>query len=153
MGDRREVELALDRGRTLLERLPYPTNATNHFVVDPGKFDYYSMDAYRVLGEDQHAGRLADEVIRAGTNADGTERAPMRCAEARITLGVTSARSGDLEQAVHLGVQSLLGDRKSLPHLLMASHELASALAVRYPNETATRDYLEHLRELGGRPR
>lgn len=85
MGDRREVELALDRGRTLLERLPYPTNATNHFVVDPGKFDYYSMDAYRVLCEDQHAGRLADEVIRAGTNADGTERAPMRCAEARIT--------------------------------------------------------------------
>ena len=42
--------------------------------------------------EDNLAGNLADEVIRASTDLDGTERAPMRLAEARITLGVVAAR-------------------------------------------------------------
>jgi hypothetical protein len=32
------------------------------------------------------AENLADEVIRASTDFDGTERAPMRLAEARITF-------------------------------------------------------------------
>jgi len=32
LGDRRQVEVALDQGRNLLESLPYPTNLDNHFV-------------------------------------------------------------------------------------------------------------------------
>src|SRR3954452_19725604 len=51
VGDRRQVEVALDAGRRLLERLPYPTNLDNHFVVDPAKYDFYAMDCYRVMGE------------------------------------------------------------------------------------------------------
>jgi hypothetical protein len=43
------------------------------------------------------AENLADEVIQASTDFDGRERAPMRLAEARITLGVIRAREGDLE--------------------------------------------------------
>jgi hypothetical protein len=41
--------------------------------------------------------------IRAATDFDGTERAPMRSAEARITLGVVAARQGDVEEAVSQG--------------------------------------------------
>jgi hypothetical protein len=40
---------------------------------------------------------LATEVIRSNSDFDGTERAPMRSAEAWITLGVVAARRGDLE--------------------------------------------------------
>ncbi|MDX6418373.1 MAG: hypothetical protein QOG28_2993 [Trebonia sp.] len=42
------------------------------------------------------AQNLADEVIRTHTDFDGRERAPMRMAEARVTLGVVRARDGDL---------------------------------------------------------
>ncbi|MFD0596173.1 XRE family transcriptional regulator [Catellatospora coxensis] len=50
IGDRRQVEVALDQGRTLLESLPYPDDLNNHFVVDPAKFDFYAMDGYRLVG-------------------------------------------------------------------------------------------------------
>ena len=113
---------APDRGRTrpgrrLLDSMPYPENLDHHFVVDPTKFDFYAMDCYRQLAEDKMAENLADEVIRASTDFDGTERAPMRIAEARITLGVVAARQGDIEQAVHHGEHALAGQRKSLPSL------------------------------------
>ncbi|NUK09177.1 XRE family transcriptional regulator [Streptomyces lunaelactis] len=145
VGDRRQTEVALDRGRKLLEGMPYPENLDHHFVVDPSKFDFYAMDCYRLLGEDRFAENLAHEVIRAGTDFDGTERAPMRMAEARITLGVVAARQGDLDQAVNYGAWALKGDRQSLPSLLMVSRELAAIVNRDYASEAAGRQYLDHL--------
>jgi len=136
MGDRRQTEVALDKGRRLLESLPYPENLDHHFVVDPTKFDYYAMDCYRTLGVNAMAETLADEVIQASTDFDGRERAPMRLTEARITLGVVKAREGDLEGAVDLGRRALSGDRKSLPSLLMVSRDLTKVLNDRYSGET-----------------
>jgi hypothetical protein len=46
--------VALDKGRRLLESLPYPENLDHHFVVDP-----------MTLGVNEMAEHLADEVIRA----------------------------------------------------------------------------------------
>jgi hypothetical protein len=112
------------------------------------KFDYYAMDCYRILGANSMAEHLAEEVIDASTDFDGQERAPMRLAEARITLGVVKAREGDLEGAIGLGVQALEGNRKSLPSLLMVSRDLTKVLKDRYPGETQTRDYLDQLTSL-----
>jgi tetratricopeptide (TPR) repeat protein len=145
IGDRRQTEVALDRGRRLLDALPYPDNLAHHFVVDPTKFDFYAMDCYRHLAEDAMAENLADEVIQAGTDFDGTERAPMRIAEARITRGVIAARKGDLEEAVHYGEQALQGQRKSLPSLMMVSRDLTKVLKERYPDESSTKGYLGKL--------
>ncbi|MER5915337.1 hypothetical protein ABT124_34085 [Streptomyces sp. NPDC001982] len=47
------------------------------------------------------------EVLRAGTDFDGTERSAMHNAEARVTLGVATAREGDLEQALTMGERAL----------------------------------------------
>ncbi|MEV5938301.1 XRE family transcriptional regulator [Streptomyces sp. NPDC051994] len=149
LGDRRQVEVSLDRGRRLLEGMPHPENLDNHFVVDPAKFDFYSMDCYRLVGEDKLARNLAEEVLRAGTDFDGTERSPMRNAEARVTLGVTAAREGDLEQALIMGERALQGDRQSVPSLIMTSRELAAEVRKRYNTEPAAQDYLAHLRALG----
>ena len=55
------------------------------------------------------AENLAGEVIRAGTDFYGAERAPMRTAEAHITLGVAAARQGDIEQAVQQGERASPG--------------------------------------------
>lgn len=148
MGDRRQTEVALNAGRQLLEGLPYPENLDHHFVVDPAKFDFYAMDCYRTLGENPLAELYANEVIRTSTDFDGTERKPMRVAEARITLGVSAARQGELSQAVALGTRALSGDRQSLPSLTMVAQDLAGLLRQRYPDEPEAHEFLERLRAL-----
>jgi transcriptional regulator with XRE-family HTH domain len=154
IGDRRQVEVALDKGRAELEAMPYPDNLDNHFVVDPLKWDYYAMACYRLLGaagnpggmENQLAQNYAEEVIRAGTDHDGTERSPMRIAEARATLGVISARQGDIEGAVAYGRAALVGERQSLPHLLMVSSELATAVRD-FGDAAPAASYLDELQD------
>jgi hypothetical protein len=148
MGDRQQAEVALDRGRRLLESLEHPSNLDNHFVVDPSKFDFYVMDAYRILGEDKLAATYADEVIRASTDFDGQERMPMRIAEAQVTHGVVAAREGDIEQAVVYGRMAFKGTRKSLPSLLMVSRELAQLVRQTNPDHPVVQDYLDELRAL-----
>ncbi|MBN9759895.1 hypothetical protein Ae406Ps2_6364 [Pseudonocardia sp. Ae406_Ps2] len=148
MGDRRQVELALERGRQQLERLPYPNDVTNHFVVDPAKYDFYVMDAYRILGENELAKTYADEVLRAGTDFSGRETSTMRNAEARITLGVVAAREGDLETALSYGNQAIDSDRQSVPSLLMVSSELDAVVAERFPAEPDAQEYRQRLMQL-----
>lgn len=148
LGDHRMAWVALEEGRQRLERLPRPVDLEHHFVVDPGKFDFYGMDVYNILGENALAATYAGEVIAASTSTDGTQRAPMRIAEARITQGVVAARGGDIEQAVSLGREALSGARKSLPSLLLVSRSLASILDNRYATEPVVQDYLDELRAL-----
>lgn len=146
IGDRRQVEMALDQGRVLLESLPYPEDLDNHFVVDPAKFDFYAMDGYRLVGEDRLAELYAREVMRSSTQPNGVERKPMRNTEARLTLAVLSARAGDLDQALAYGRQALAGDRRSLPSLLMVSRELTEVLRQRYGKAPETIAYLDEIR-------
>ncbi len=148
IGDRRQVEVALDQGRALLEALPYPDDLDHHFVVDPSKFDFYAMDCYRLAGENELAETYAREVIRSSTGLDGAEHQPMRAAEARVTLGVVAARAGDLDQALSYGRLALSGSRKSLPSLVMTSRELGGIVHERYPNEPDGAAYLDQLRAL-----
>jgi hypothetical protein len=148
MGRQPEMEYALERGRVLLDSMPYPDNIDNHFVVDPLKFDFYAMDCYRHVGDDRLASTLADEVIRGATDFNGFERAPMRIAEAQITLGVAAAREGDLEGAVTFGRRALSGERRSLPSLAMVSQDLAAVLSDRFSGEAEAEQYLDQLREI-----
>jgi hypothetical protein len=113
------------------------------------------MDCYRVLGsadsggaENKLAINYANDVIRAGTDNAGTERSPMRNAEARITLGVVAAREGDLESALSYGNRALDGDRKSVPSLLMVSRDLGVLISERYSAEPDAIAYLDRLKRL-----
>ncbi|WP_026415434.1 hypothetical protein [Actinomadura oligospora] len=159
VGDRRQMEVALDSGRALLEGLPHPDNLDHHFVVDPAKWDFYSMDCYRLLGskndgagtENRLAESYAREVLRSGTDTSGLERSPMRNAEARITLGVIAAREGDLEQALSYGKRALGGERQSVPSLLMVSRELGAVVKERYSDDPDASEYLDQLRQLRDR--
>jgi hypothetical protein len=145
IGDRRQVEVALDHGRAVLEALPYPENPGNHFVIDPSKWDFYTMDCYRHVGEDRLAATYADEVIRSSTTPDGVIGKPMRVAEARITLGIVAAREGDLEIALAEGRAALSSGRQSLPSLVMHSRELVAELRSRYPDDSRVGEYIEEL--------
>jgi len=148
LGDRRQVEVALDQGRAILEALPTPDNPANHFVVDPSKWDFYTMDAYRHIGDDRLAETYAREVLSTSTNPDGSDRRPMRAAEARITLAVVAARGGDLDEALTQGRLAVASTRQSLPSLLMCSRELAQVLTDRHPNDARVAAFLEELRAL-----
>ncbi|GGV44438.1 tetratricopeptide repeat protein [Streptomyces spectabilis] len=145
MGDARLVRDSLDAGRARLERLPRPDHPEHHFIIDPDKWDFYEMDAYRLLGDDERAATHARSVIRISTGPDGTEISPMRAAEARLTLGVTAARSGEIEEAVGMGAAALEANRRSLPSLLLVANELNKELKSRYPRESATQEFSERL--------
>ncbi|MEU9197093.1 tetratricopeptide repeat protein [Streptomyces hundungensis] len=147
MGDSRLVRDSLDAGRARLDRLPRPDHPEHHFIIDPDKWDFYEMDAYRLLGDDERAAAHARSVIRLSAGPDGTETSPMRAAEARLTLGLSAARTGAIEEAVAMGGMALSADRKSLPSLLLIAHELDRELRCRYPREAASRDF--HERVLG----
>lgn len=124
LGNAHQVEVSLERGRSVLEALPAPDNPDNHFVVDPAKWSYYEMDVHRNVGNDSLATLYAEETLRAGIRPDGVERSPMRNAEARITLAVVAARAGDPDAALDYGLQALEGDRRSAPSLTLVAHEL-----------------------------
>lgn len=128
MGKPEEVHAALERGSELLGRLPYPTRPENHFVVDPDKWDFYAMDTYRIVGQDDLARRNAEEVIRRSVNPEGVVVSPMRKAEAELTLAVIAARQGDVDEASLRGVMALQDGRHSRPSLLMVAGELDQEL-------------------------
>lgn len=141
MGNHRHVTRALEKGRVLLDSLPYPERPDNHFVVDPDKFDFYAMDCYRLIGDDKLAEMHATEIIRKTMNPDGTSRSPMRTAEARLTLAVVAARNGELDQALAIADEALSVDRRSRPSLLMLGTELDEALRRYYPAEPRATDF------------
>ncbi|MCX4512525.1 hypothetical protein OHA27_19900 [Streptomyces sp. NBC_01619] len=84
-------------------------------------------------------------MIRISTGPGGIEISPMRAAEARLTLGVAAARTGDIEQAIGMGTTALEADRKPLPSLLSVADELDKELRSRYPREASTRDFHEQV--------
>ncbi|MFF0151085.1 multiprotein-bridging factor 1 family protein [Micromonospora sp. NPDC005203] len=148
IGDAPAVREALDRGLQLLDALPAPDRPDNHFEVDPDKWLFYAMDAYRLAGDDALAEHYATEVIRTGTGPNGVERSPMRVAEARLTLAATAVRSGDLERAVDSGLAAFTAARRSLPSLLLVAGEVDAELHRRYPREHAAQDFREALNAL-----
>jgi hypothetical protein len=148
MGDRRAVLVALEQGRSHLESLSPDPDTRNHFVVDPAKQEFFSMDSFRLLGDDANASVHAHEVMRLSRRPDETEKSPMRVAEARLTLAVVASRSGDLEEAVAQGIEALDAPRQSLPSLLTVARELSREMTVRYPSESGARAYRERLVEI-----
>lgn len=148
MGMREEVHEAMESGRALLENLPYPARPDNHFVVDPDKWDFYAMDTYRIVGEDDLAERNAEEVIRRSTSPNGAVVAPMRKAEAELTLAVIAARRGAMDEASTLGTQALRDGRQSRPSLLMVASELDQEMRKHGPGvATDFRDLLADIKQ------
>lgn len=141
MGNQRNVVRALEKGRVLLDSLPYPDRVDNHFVVDPDKFDFYSMDCYRLIGDNDLAEMHATEIIRKSTALDGTVTAPMRKAESELTLGVVAARRGQLDEALAYGHAALAIGRRCQPSLLMVGSELDRAVQQRFPGSPGASDF------------
>ena len=144
-GNRRNVVQALEKGRLLLDSLPCPERPNNHFVIDPDKFDFYAMDCYRFIGNDNLAKMHAQEIIRKSAGLDGSDPAPMRRAEAELTLAVVSARNGALDEALTCGQRAVSIDRRSYPSLMMVGSELDRVLQRNFPGNSQVQDFHQTL--------
>ncbi len=146
LGEVRALHETLDAGYRALGKLPRPSRPSNHFIIDPDKWDFYAMDCYRVVGDNDRAEHHARRVLKLHTMPDGTERSPMRMSEARFTLAHVALRQDDLELAVGTGRDALAGRRRSIPHMMMSARELAGELDERYPHERLATEFREYLR-------
>ena len=143
LGDLTGVRHALDEGHHALGGLPPPGRPEHHFTIDPNKWDFYAMDCYRIVGDNDRAEQHAEVII-----ATGGDRWPMRAAIARFALGMVSARRGDLDGSLHHGRTGFSFERKSLPSLLANAKELHTELQARFPREAAVTEYKEQIADI-----
>jgi transcriptional regulator with XRE-family HTH domain len=137
MGNPSDVRRALGHGARLLGEHEHPSHPENHFVIDPAKWDFYAMDCYRILGDNTRAAENAHEVLRLSQRPDGTDRSPMRAAEARLTLAIVSLRTGDIDHATDWARQAFTTDRKSINSLTMVTDELYHQARTHYGKDPA----------------
>jgi tetratricopeptide (TPR) repeat protein len=149
LGDHKEANAALNRGAAMLRRLPAPAHPEHHFVFDHSKWMHYASNCYVVLGDNERAEEHGLEVIAQHGRPDGSTNAPMRTAQARITLGIVAARRGDLDQAVSYGESAFEFERQSLVDLVSLSSDLDHVIQQSYRGEQLAREF--HERHLDAR--
>jgi tetratricopeptide (TPR) repeat protein len=149
LGDHERADAALIRGAAMLGQLPAPAHPEHHFVFDHSKWMHYVSSCYVVLGDNERAEEHALEVIAQHGRPDGSTNAPMRTAQARITLGIVAARRGDLDQAVSFGESAFEFERQSLVDLVSLSADLDRAIQQSYRDEQLAREF--HERHLDAR--
>ena len=108
----------------ILTKLPPPEHPDHHFVFDHSKWNHYAATIYAWLSDDRTATEHATEVIDTHLRPDGTSRAPMRTAEARLSLATVSAREGDLEGAVTFAISAYEFDTKPMSDLLSRGQDV-----------------------------
>jgi transcriptional regulator with XRE-family HTH domain len=146
MGDKLRVQQILDDGFRMLTQHDHPTRPENHFVIDPSKWDFYAMDCFRLVKDDKRATEHAREVIELSLRPDGTEKSPMRAAEARLTLAVTSLRDGDIEAAAEWTKAALGANRRSVAPLSMIANEVRREVKQLYPADPSANAVIEPIR-------
>ena len=151
LGDYRETNLALRDAAVLLSKLPPPEHPDHHFVFDHSKWMHYAATIYTWLGDDQKAKEHAGEVIEGHLRPDGTSRAPMRTAEARLSLATVYAREGDLEGAVTSARSAYEFDTKPMSDLLSRGQDLSRLLHERYGNHSLVTEFRDYLGSLAAK--
>jgi tetratricopeptide (TPR) repeat protein len=148
MGDSREAHRALKDASVILSKLPPPEHPDHHFVFDHSKWMHYAATIYTWLGDDQRAKEHAVEVIDEHLRPDGSTRAPMRTAEARLSLATISAREGDLDGAVSWAKSAYEFDTKPMADLLSRGKDLDRLLKDLFGEHPLTATFHEYLASL-----
>lgn len=145
LADSRQTYRALKEAEAVLSKLPPPEHPDHHFVFDHSKWMHYAATIYTWLGDDRKAKEHATEVINDHVRPDGSSRAPMRTAEARLSLATVYAREGDLDGAVAYGKAAYEFDTKPLADLLSRGKDLDRILRDRFGQHILAREFHEYL--------
>ena len=151
LADSRETQRALTDAAAILAKLPPPEHPDHHFVFDHSKWMHYAATIYTWLGDDRKAKEHATEVINGHLRPDGTSRAPMRTAEARLSLATVHAREGDLEGAVTFAKSAYEFDTKPMSDLLSRGQDLSRILHSRYGDHSLVAEFREYLADMAAR--
>jgi tetratricopeptide (TPR) repeat protein len=150
LADARETNRALTEAASVLGKLPPPEHPDNHFVFDHSKWMHYAATIYTWLGDDQKAKEHATEVINDHLRPDGSTRAPMRTAEARLSLATVHAREGDLDGAVTFARSAYEFETKPMADLLHRGQDLSQLLRSRFGDHPLVTDFREYLISASG---
>jgi tetratricopeptide (TPR) repeat protein len=145
LADSREANRALTEAASILGKVPPPEHPDHHFVFDHSKWVHYAATIYTWLGDDERAKEHATEVINYHLRPDGSSRAPMRTAEARLSLAAVSAREGDLDGAVTFAKSAYQFDTKPMSDLLNRGQDLSRLLRGRFSNHPLANEFHEYL--------
>lgn len=145
LGNRKAAESAIERGYSLLQKLP-AINYPRHFIYDTTKFPFYVASCYQWLGDNAKAEQFANQVFKECEENGTTVRSPMRLADMHITLGLIHAQGGDLDGAVESGSHALAYERKSGPSLLIRATDLSRVINERFPGTPEASDFDERIR-------
>jgi tetratricopeptide (TPR) repeat protein len=145
LADARETHRALSEASTILGKLPSPEHPDNHFVFDHSKWMHYAATIYNWLEDDARAKEHAIEVIKDHRRPDGTTRAPMRTAEARLTLASVHAREGDLLAAVTWGKEAFEFETKPMADLVARGRDLDRFLQRSFGGHSLSLEFHEYL--------
>jgi tetratricopeptide (TPR) repeat protein len=145
LADSRETNRALTDASSILGRLPAPEHPDHHFVFDHSKWMHYAATVYTWLGDDRKAKEHATEVINDHLRPDGSTRAPMRTAEARLSLATVHAREGDLDGAVAFAKAAYEFDTKPMSDLLSRGQDLSRLLRDRFGDHSLVNEFREYL--------
>jgi hypothetical protein len=148
LGDRQQAEAALEHGSSLLHQLPAVEHPENHFVFDPGKYEFYAAPIYEWLGEHDRAEEHCEEVIARCTAPDGSTAWPMRVSDTQNTMALVQLNRGDLDGALEYANRALGYDRKSVPSLLGDTGDVVAALERQHPREPAVHMFRERFAEM-----
>lgn len=148
LGDRRQAEDAVERGRSLLDRLPPSADPRHHFVFDPSKYAFYAAPIYQWLGDRERAEETCYEVFAECVAADGTIAWPMRLGETQNVMALVQLHRGDLSAAVAYGNRALGYERKCGPSLLSGTAELVAAIQRQHPDEPAAQAFRDRFTEV-----
>jgi tetratricopeptide (TPR) repeat protein len=140
-----ETNRALAEAASVLGKLPQPEHPDHHFVFDHSKWMHYAATIYTWLGDDQKAREHATEVISGHLRPDGSSRAPMRTAEARLSLATVHAREGDLDGAVTFARSAYEFDTKPMSDLLNRGQDLSRILRTRFGDHPLVTEFREYL--------
>jgi len=148
IGNSRETHRALKEASVILGKLPPPEHPDHHFVFDHSKWMHYAATIYTWLGDDQRAKEHAVEVIDEHLRPDGSTRAPMRTAEARLSLATISAREGNLDGAVSWAKSAYEFDTKPMSDLLSRGKDLDRLLKYLFGQHPLTAEFHYYLTNL-----
>jgi tetratricopeptide (TPR) repeat protein len=145
LADFRETNRAMAEASSVLAKLQPPVHPDHHFVFDHSKWTHYAATIYTWLGDDQKAKELATEVIDHHLRPNGSSRAPMRTAEARLSLATVHAREGNLEGAVSFAESAYEFETKPMSDLLSRGQDLSRLLRNRFGNHSLVTEFREYL--------
>jgi tetratricopeptide (TPR) repeat protein len=145
LGDSKETHRAMTEAAAILGKLPPPDHPDHHFVFDHSKWMHYASKIYTWLGDDRKATEHAVEVIQDHQRPDGSSRAPMRTAEARLSLATVHAREGDLDGAVTFAKSAYEFETKPMSDLLGRGYEFSRLLRDRFGEHSLATEFREYL--------